>query len=265
MIESRLLFQIVIGIIFLSSVKAINLLHSSDVDGNEIQAANYYFNMTHNSFDEVSYYNHVQQCFSKPLAGMRGCIQPLHNTIFPKMRIWGDHNHNEEREVDCLYEVSAKSWRSHPSSENSSMILHSYHLTISQTSCKSNVKIAGGSSFIITAYSDDHLVGCRYKDTFDNYYHVICAFHKHQGELNAASALPSASSHVNVTILLEYEHFDGFSESLTGEASLFLNDKYNSLRHLVANNQMYRFDYASASHNMRHNEEDSASKCPCVS
>jgi hypothetical protein len=226
-------------------------------EGNENQVALRYFKLSNHTLDQSTYYRDVQQCFGKILPKMSQCVRDINGNIFPSQRIWmpkSSPNRNPaNRPVDCSYQLSQRHAKTHFLEHESDIIGINYHFMLEQSKCKSDWSEPGGSSFLVTAYDDDYLIACRYKDTLDDKYHISCRSRK-----------PIASSKVeksclNLTVLLEYEHFDAFSESLTGETSVYLTGGYNSLRHVLIDNQQYCFEVSSKEH-----KKDNSTTVPVV-
>ena len=95
-------------------------------------------------------------------------------------------------ERDCEYAISA-----------SSNCSHSFQ--INQSACKSEFSLSlGGSAFEISASSSELLALCRVHDNFDNSYDVRCEAPYREGGRSTEC--------LNVTIILESEHFDAYSD-----------------------------------------------------
>ena len=73
---------------------------------------------------------------------------------------------------------------------------------IHQFGCISNLKILGGSSFYISALIENYLTTCNVIDNFDNNYFASCYF--------PFLFTMTEEYNVQISVLLQYEHFDAF-------------------------------------------------------
>jgi hypothetical protein len=157
-------------------------------------------------------------------------MNDANTATFSSTRIWtpdrqadGNGNTVSRRTPDCQYSVNLLSSRI----DHANM---DYVFRISQHSCKSSFKDAGGSTFMFAAFTQDKLLNCRYVDNYDNSYTATCA--------STANAKPNQPQCMNLTILLDYEHFDAYSDGLPGLTSKHFKG-YNELRYTVLDNQIF--------------------------
>lgn len=195
--------------------------------------------MGNQSFNEDAYFRQATQCFSKSLAGLRDCLGKIHASLFEEIRLWTimlPYRDPQDRSVDCVYSIEKKYFKTIEVS--SDIMKYNYHFTISQSKCESEWKVPGGASFLINVYDVNGLVACRTRDTFDNSYHVMCSFHRFGGSIKEVKMqYPSC---INMTVLLEYEHYDAYTEALTGETFPSIK-RYYSLRHVLVDNKQFCF------------------------
>ena len=128
----------------------------------------------------------------------------------------------EGRPLDCKYRMQFQG-----AIERNYAI--NFVFTIEQTNCKvlANTPF-GGSTFEIFALDAFALTACKYFDSNNGTYHVFCRIPR--PEKSALSVIHCA----NVTAVLIYEHFDGFSESLHEWSAAYL-----PLRRLLVDNHQY--------------------------
>eukprot|EP01041_Mallomonas_annulata_P011605 gene11605-24298_t len=167
--------------------------------GNELTQFHRYLNLTGHKFD-LNFF--ASNCTDVPDHGdLMACNHALSNDLknmnaFPSR--WEKEIKADSVSVDCSYSISNELVQI--TSSNTEVTFD-----INQASCKSNYIEKGGSSFDINIQNDKFLATCGVHDLFNNIYNIKCIlplkFHEHYAKN------PNC---LNVTILLEYEHFDAF-------------------------------------------------------
>ena len=130
---------------------------------------------------------------------------------------------------------------------------HQFWLSIQQSNCSQLPHIPGGTTFQSTAYSSTELVDCSLTDHFNNTYTVRCVFNRGPTVVVASNHLQSSRTKsddaiqycINLTVMVDYEHYDGYSEVLMDWSS-----KYPSLVAIIADNEVYCSDRVI--HNIDH-------------
>jgi len=116
---------------------------------------------------------------------------------------------------------------------------------IKQFKCKSSPPASqlGGTTFDIFALSHSSLTACNYFDMQNNTYIIACTVPHHLGSQLSQSPI-SNSFCINLNVILIYEHFDGYSESLHEWSAAYL-----PLRRKITDNQLYCANVLGADQN----------------
>ena len=109
-------------------------------------------------------------------------------------------------------------------------------LTVRTVNCKAGFISGGGSSFELIARGFC-LRSCKILDNFDHTYDVYCTPCKSQQKLQ----LPRRECR-NVSITLDYEHFDAYSER-----GAYYGEYYQPLRYPIVHNTLYCIHLSSVS------------------
>ena len=125
--------------------------------------------------------------------------------------------------IDCEYTISDKNIIGDSN----------FRFYIEQKNCKFNSSI-GGSSFQISGVSKRAVSPCSIQDHFNGTYEIICLNVECQARKILSQnhhtafkiAGDSSQSCLNLTVILDYEHFDAFSETKSSEPPL---------RHIITN------------------------------
>jgi hypothetical protein len=138
----------------------------------------------------------LQKYTDHALQNLDNCVEIIGTQqLATRLLLWTpkrDPNSKKRYQRDCEYTISTSS--------NTS-----YSFQINQTACKSEFSLSlGGSVFQISATSSELLVPCHVHDNFDNSYYVRCDT-PYGGETKSTECL-------NVTVTLESEHFDAYSD-----------------------------------------------------
>lgn len=123
-----------------------------------------------------------------------------------------------------------------------------FQFTINQKSCNSSSilldTIKGGASFTIHASNVYHLVSCSVRDTFDGSYEVLCSLPRvpsiNGREFHRVHSSGMADCFY-LTISLDFEHFDAFSEAY---------GYYLPIDYHIVNNQKICFSHYASSKKM---------------
>lgn len=206
--------------------------------GNQLDQAHRYLFISDTSdhrIDEKTYFDRFYKCYNlhRHKNGPT-CMNDANTATFSSSRIWNSNrradNHGNtvaKRLPDCKYSVQYMNARL----KNSTI---DFVFQIKQHSCKAGFNESGGATFMFAAFTDAKLLNCRYRDYFDNSYTVICAQYQ---DLITPSLLYQRQC-VNLTVLLDYEHFDAYSDGLPGLTSKHFKG-YNELRYTILDNQQF--------------------------
>lgn len=164
-------------------------------------------------------------------------MNDLNTIYFALTRIWNSEKNGTtvaKRDPDCSYGISYLGLYISPFNNDYRYI--KYIFKVSQLKCITTIEnVLGGATFMLTAFNDDSLGVCKYNDFNDGTYGVICTFRM----LNLVNSKNAASQLcMNMTILVDYEHFDGYSDGLPGLTSK-LYKGYNELRYNILDNQQF--------------------------
>jgi hypothetical protein len=129
----------------------------------------------------------------------------------PQQRVYGSYStYSSFTAIDCLYNVSQA---------NGTIFSNRVNLVfnIVQYNCQSSFsKSLGGSSFDILAESDDFKYFCQIVDHFTDIYTVTCSVPSPQSNV----VQPNKVFCLNVTLTLDYEHFDAYTDTSTSYLKL---------------------------------------------
>lgn len=128
---------------------------------------------------------------------------------FPKLWINLDNN-----EIDCTYNANVLSIKTN---NTSNKLIFTYNI-LQSSLCKSNTKIIGGSSFEIFSLFSTFIY-----DTVEDYYILSSSHHQkcnindlftgeYIAECESSISSKQAMYCINMTIILDYEHYDAFSD-----------------------------------------------------
>lgn len=199
--------------------------------GNEYNQAARYFstsNSPKSKFNESDYFYDFNSCLSDKRP--RLCSKLVNKWHRDKGRIWKPPQSSAVSEshglrpLDCQYNIKFIGLTNSSQWPNS----HSYAFELLQSNCKTTSTVPlGGSTFEIFSLGTDALIACSYFDLSSNIYEVICR----------VPIVSRESVCLNLTVILVYEHFDGFSESLHEWSAAYL-----PLRRLIQDNHQYCID-----------------------
>jgi hypothetical protein len=133
---------------------------------------------------------------------------------------------------------------------SSSSFMSSIQLKITQSHCQDGfTQLPGGSSFYILAEGLFQLM-CTITDHFDNSYSVVCPHIPFflQNDHPMLETLRNTQGCMYITIILDYEHYDAFSEfgSYSGQV-------YPQLEVFLLNREKYCWKETTADHPVHHN------------
>eukprot|EP01036_Dinobryon_divergens_P024207 gene24207-32636_t len=196
--------------------------------GNEYNQAVRYFSTSYSptsKFNESDYFYDFNSCLSDKRP--RLCSKLVNKWHRDKGRIWKPPQSSPASEshglrpLDCHYNIKFLGLLN--SSQWPSTLSYAFELV--QSNCKTTSTVPlGGSTFEIFSVGTDALIACSYFDLSNNYYDVVCR----------VPIVSRDSFCLNLTVILVYEHFDGFSESLHEWSAAYL-----PLRRLIQDNHQY--------------------------
>jgi hypothetical protein len=133
---------------------------------------------------------------------------------------------------------------------SSSSFMSSIQLKITRSHCQDGfTQLPGGSSFYILAEGLFQLM-CTITDHFDNSYSVVCPHIPFflQNDHPTLETLRNTQGCMHITIILDYEHYDAFSEfgSYSGQV-------YPQLEVFLLNREKYCWKETTADHPVHHN------------
>ena len=207
-------------VLLLNSAQVLCLYH---LLGNELSAATYFYNATTEIFNITDYLSDYNTCMTSQC---QYSAKTWHRD-FRASRLWRrefvtDNFGGRSAVVDCNYTI-LQYWRLG-------------QFIIDGTGCRNNVTaFRGGATFEAVALVDDAIWGCTVNDNFNSTYHVICR-HPGSGEMQHSSPLC-----FHLTIVLYYEHFDGYGEILADWCEKKTEKKYYPSRHIIADNTTFCF------------------------
>ena len=221
------LFNHVYNIGFSKAEPHSNFSFSMGYYGNEYYQAVRYFSTSSSptsKFNESDYFYDVNSCLfdKKP----RLCSKLVNKWYRDKGRIWKPpqissvSEYHGLRQLDCQYNIQFLGLTN--TSQPNSV---SYVFEIIQSQCRTTSTVPlGGSTFEIFGVGTGALTACSYFDLSNNKYEVLCRI----------PGVRQDEVCFNLTVILVYEHFDGFSESLHEWSAAYL-----PLRRLIEDNRQY--------------------------
>lgn len=105
-----------------------------------------------------------------------------------------------------------------------------FHFHIYQNNCSTKLPIYGGSAFSAFGTSFDELTYCKINDLFTNEYTIVCSFLVMENVIESRSCM-------QLSVLLEYEHYDMFSVALA--VDVFTDFYYPPIRLILADNETF--------------------------
>jgi len=231
----------------------------NDDFGNELQSAEVLFSYSSKSkskFNDTDYFLDSNSCRGQIKYYM--CVKLVnqyHRNIF---RLWHPADHSLQRKLDCKYRLHFKKGE----------LVNEYYVfrfIIYQSDCINNIPgLIGGTTFSLFASSVYFLIGCSSIDNFNGTYNINCKFpafnedffHYNiltetddniafktersnssnfgQGGSSKFGQGGSGTNCIKLTVLVEYEHFDGYSESI-----IDWSGKYPPSKNLVVNHMQF--------------------------
>jgi hypothetical protein len=167
----------------------------------------------------TEYSQEIDACRAQPK--LFQCVRWINRWHRQHSAVWSFSSN--ESQADCHYQLT----------KTSTFLIHDadswvFSVNISQYKCKSDVGMAGGSTFEVFAYNDENHVACDVVDHFNMSYSVQCLFHSSQ------PIIPNRQSCVYLTVILSREHFDDANVAL-----LDYTIGYPPRRLLIADNISY--------------------------
>ena len=232
------------------------------------------------TFDGSKYYRAASECENDPRnKAIYLCAELLHVAVQKESVINTiPHWNRTDGVMTCNYEVEQR-FSSATTSENGGAITDNAYvwLRIMQSNCSNKYPLSlGGSSFDVIA-AGNQLEACEVIDNFDDTYDVYCPSRStakllyHQAAAmasfsppstsiaTASSGMPHHTAHasnahflqhgcLNVSITLDFEHFDAYSERGT-----YYEHMWTIIRHVLVNNR--RFCRFPQHHNHRQHHQ----------
>ena len=214
-------------------------LDTSLYEKNDLEQLYHYLSLT-SGMDEKSMFDIWTDCqnkLSQSYSRNWRCIQTQVDRT-AKMNgtfTWSRHRvsmgkDNKILVPDCTYNVS----ETYHLDNNFAFTfqIHQYNCGMKTT----NPNTLGGSSFQITAHSGHSVAYCKVLDLFNNTYNVLCPnvecearkilSKNYKSALRLSKDPYHSRTCLNITIILDYEHFDAFSETKSSEPPM---------RHMLTN------------------------------
>lgn len=209
------------------------LSYFSGIYGDELRQAIRYFTVKTPKYNETDYFQDYNSCDNDKRP--RLCTKLINKWYREGSKIWKQPPHSklsldlfDGRPTDCRYSLGNASITETSSNDWDAFI--EVKFLIAQSDCNSfkgssgSVIPFGGATFDVFASSSSAQASCKYFDLENNLYDVSCLLPTF-GDISSYC--------INITVLLIYEHFDGYSESLQEWSSSYL-----PLRRIVADNDV---------------------------
>jgi len=255
--NSITLICVICSIIKLASLNIVNYDYESPPPphyykyhhSNELQTSYRLFDTINRKLNATDYFIDFQTCWNdKKLLHCMKRVNAYHRDLSrlwkPSLSPWNgkkvisENNHYAwNQSLDCFYSFNLLR-------VDVTFTHYQFWLSILQSNCSQLPHIPGGTTFQSTAYSSAQLVDCSLMDHFNNSYTVRCVFSRGtfvvaSNHLQSSRTNSNGVIHhcINLTVIVDYEHYDGYSEVLMDWSS-----KYPSLVALIADNEVYCSD-----------------------
>lgn len=193
--------------------------------GNEIAQAKHLFGLTER-FNENQFFNDMADCDIGPRPVR--CYRTVHAQYREGSRLWSRPIQtflpSPRPAADCTYTFGNTTLRRY------SALTTVLSVGMVQGNCRVGGSIVGGATIEAFALNEDSVAHCSTTDQFDNTYQINCAMTPTSPSLKRHNRLYCA----NLTVVLMYEHFDGFSEALEEQGV-----QLPALRRLLLDNALY--------------------------
>lgn len=240
---------IIIAQFFLYSIAII--IDSYTAFGNELTAA---FNLYHDLHINLpnQYVNDISTCYIYD----PWCFRGKNSNYAAQVKFWNPkYLIDPEKDLyyrkakDCTYEIKQVNWSNTMNMNHGKSITGPTHweifeFTMLQSSCQENITRAdfpktGGSTFTTIGYNNESLIACTCTDYLNAYYNISCRFPKYYHN-NTMKTNEKLKTCMNLTVALEYEHFDGYSAVLGSNS----HDDYlyPPIKYLIADDVEYCLD-----------------------
>lgn len=216
---------------------------------NEILTSYRLFDTINRRFNATDYFNDFQTCWNdKKLLHCMKRVNAYHRDLSrlwkPSLSPWNgkkviseNKHYAGNQSLDCSYSFNLLR-------VDVTFTHYQFWLSILQSNCSQLPHIPGGTTFQSTAYSSAQLVDCSLMDHFNNTYTVRCVFSRGTFAV-ASNHLQSSRTNsngvihycINLTVIVDYEHYDGYSEVLMDWSS-----NYPSLVAIISDNEVYCSD-----------------------
>jgi hypothetical protein len=208
--------------------------------GNEYEVVNHYLDQIvplYTHFNVTEYHDGVDNC---PERNMYKCHEQVSNAFAPSARLWTPQRAGNDTQglfvPDCDYDFSFLGTYYGPRTKYSLIGKVSYEFHVQQLRCKSTeLKVKGGSTFDMFAHTKDSLATCASQDFLNNSYMISCETYVHSA-INTSS--PAC---IQLTVLLEHEHFDAYSLVILSESA-----DYPSISHILLDNVTFCSSHSAA-------------------
>jgi hypothetical protein len=126
------------------------------------------------------------------------------------------YGYDHHKKPDCNYTISSPtiSWQASEAAVPHQLAFITFQFTLVETqSLDENAKkIIGGTDFELLGFTNHALGSCLSKDHFNYTYTISCRFPV--GEDHMTSIAPASTLCMRLTVMLDQEHYDGYSEVL---------------------------------------------------
>ena len=200
------------------------IIDSFTAFGNELSAAKYLYQDL-NVHLPNKYVNDISTCYIYD----PWCFRGKNSDYGMQVKVWNPtYLIDPEKDLyyrkakDCTYEIKQTNWSNTMNHRkyirgDEPLYWEIFEFTMIQSNCQENITRAnfsktGGSTFTSIGYNNESLIACTSTDYLNAYYKITCRFPKYYHISNATSE--KYKTCMNLTVVLEYEHFDGYSAVL---------------------------------------------------
>lgn len=228
--------------------------------GNELKVAGFY--LDRNPVDEHAYLAKFSSCEYFDT----NCINRISEAYVLSSTLWQPKKDDSpktlyRRYTDCEYGIKLVSFdveyerrQQHQRPDNARWLIFKFQ--VNETNCTIGDKspslllkfpAGGGSSFDVLSHNNKTLVTCTTNDHMNNLYDLVCRLpdlkqktslvSRTDDNMEPVSGTTVTKHCVQLTIVLEYEHYDAYSFVLNSAS--WDDFSYPVLRHTIADNQLF--------------------------
>ena len=190
--------------------------------GNELAAAKYLYQDL-NVHLPIQYGNDIRTCDINDV----WCFRGKNSEYGMQLKVWNpkylidpEKDLYYRKSKDCTYEIKQTNFlfenqsnimnHGKYSTEHEAIYWEIFEFTMIQSNCQENItresfSKTGGTTFITIGYNNESLIACPCTDYLNGYYKISCSFPKYSHIFGNST---SDKTCMNLTVVMEYEHFD---------------------------------------------------------